>query len=104
MSKQQKPIEDFMVDAGCDPRLFHLGFVGTIREVNRHRMTMVLPCGEIRDVVFDLTHSPTPVAEQILTSWLRKLRKAQSASAPVRVIGAALIGDRTWLFSYSRRS
>eukprot|EP00438_Fugacium_kawagutii_P026854 Skav236828 [mRNA] locus=scaffold1707:103992:109154:- [translate_table: standard] len=97
MSKfKQNDAKQYMIDAGADPRLFGLGFVASVHDVNRERVILKLPCGELRTVVIDLTHSPSEIAARVCQQWMRKLRKAYSQASSIRWIGAQWVESKTW--------
>eukprot|EP00438_Fugacium_kawagutii_P028890 Skav225394 [mRNA] locus=scaffold2656:253342:256944:- [translate_table: standard] len=97
MSKFQKhDTGQFMVDAGCDPRLFQVGFVATVHEVHHEYVVVTMPCGEQRTIQFDFSRAPSALASSVKMQWLRKLRRAFTTCAAIRWLGAEWVENKIW--------
>ena len=86
---QQHHDEDmakYLVDIGLSHNMLSLGFIATIRTVEKKTLKSFLPCGEVRRIWFQL-ELPEPKANALMLKWKKIFHRAQRKSAWVRFLG-----------------
>ena len=97
-AQQPDDISQYLLSAGLQEVFLHLGFVATVRSVDETGVNVVLPCGEIRRISFQL-EMPTPDAIERLKRWSKLLRRCEQKSIWIRFLGVKHVQQHQWSLS-----
>ena len=98
-------ITKYLVDSGLNPDLLHMGFIATIRAIEKKNIEVILPCGESRRIWFQL-ELPQPRAEEAMVRWKKIFHRAIRRSAWVRFVGCGCenTGGMSTVWSLNEKS
>ena len=88
-SKHAQQLNDtskYLLSAGLQEVFLHLGFVATVTSVDETGVNVVLPCGELKRISFQL-EMPTPDAIERVKRWSELLRRCEQKSIWIRFLG-----------------